>query len=56
MVEFYVNRLKVIVDLSVIVPLFGASAYLSVYLFLNSKIVTPRRCNMKMLLATAEQL
>lgn len=56
MVEFYVNHLKVIVELSAILPLFGVSAYISVYLFLNSKIVTPRRCNMKMLLATAEQL
>lgn len=56
MVEFYVNGLKVIVELSVILPLFGVSAYISVYLFLNSKIVTPRRCNMKTLLAPAEQL
>lgn len=34
-------------ELSVILPLFGVSAYISVYLFLNSKIVSPRRCNMK---------
>lgn len=55
MVEFYVNGLKVIVESSVML-LFGVSAYISVYLFLNSKIATPRRCNMRMLLATAEQL